>query len=546
MHSTAPAPAHPDAAPPAPVLRNPVLPGFHPDPSILRVGDDYYLATSTFEWCPGVRLHHSRDLVHWRALGGVLTGTRLLDLAGVPDSGGVWAPCLTYAHGLFHLFFTNVAAHGHGWWDTPNHITTAASVEGPWSDPVQVHSRGFDPSLFHDEDGRCWLLSMTADWHPEREPFAGIQIQEYDCAAGRPLGEPAVIYTGTEAGITEGPHVYRIDGWYYLMVAEGGTGYEHQVTVARSRELFGPYEADPNGAMVTAVERPDLPLQKAGHGSLVETQGGEWYLAHLTARPYTPLGRCVLGRETAIQRVEWSADGWPRVAGGVPHETVQAPDLPAHPFPDEDGTDHFDAPELGVHWSTLRRAATPDWADLASRPSHLRIVGGQSPHGTRTPSMVARRVTSPHCSLETAVEFAPVGFQQLAGVTAYYNSTNYYFLYLSRSREGRRELNLLSGDAGRRVVHPAASVVVDAERVGLRVTLDGERAVFAYDAGEGWRTLPVELDATILSDEYQAHQGVTAGRDHPGFTGAFLGLWVMDFGGDGAYADFDYATYTVG
>lgn len=549
MHSTAPAPAAvPDAAPPAhePVLRNPVLPGFHPDPSILRVGDDYYLATSTFEWYPGVRLHHSRDLVNWRVLGGALTGARLLDLAGAPDSGGVWAPCLTHAHGRFHLVFTNVAAHGHGWWDTPNYITTATDVEGPWSDPVAVHSRGFDPSLFHDEDGRCWLLSMTADWHPDREPFAGIQIQEYDCESGLLLGEQRIIYTGTAAGITEGPHVYRLDGWYYLMTAEGGTGYEHQVTVARSRDLFGPYESDPNGAMVTAVDRPDLALQKAGHGSLVATPAGEWYLAHLTARPYTPLGRCVLGRETAIQRVEWSGDGWPRVAGGIPHETVRAPELPAHPFPPEDPKDDFEDLELGPHWSTLRRPATPDWIDLGSRPSHLRVYGGQSPHGAITPSLVARRVTSPHCTLQAAVEFEPEGFQQLAGITAYYNSTNYHYLYLSRSREGgRRELNLLTGDGGRRVVHPAATVPIEAERVELRVTLDGERAVFAYDAGEGWRTVPVELDATILSDEYVSHQGVTEGRDHPGFTGAFVGLWVMDFGGDGAYADFDYATYTA-
>jgi xylan 1,4-beta-xylosidase len=537
-----------DEAAPAPVtppLRNPVLPGFHPDPSILRVGEDYYLATSTFEWYPGVRLHHSRDLVHWRTLGGALTETRLLDLAGTPDSGGVWAPCLTYAHGRFHLVFTNVAAHGHGWWDTPNHITTAESIEGPWSDPVAAHSRGFDPSLFHDEDGRCWLLSMTADWHPDREPFAGIQIQEYDCGSGRLLGAPRIIFTGTEAGITEGPHLYRIDGWYYLLTAEGGTGYEHQVTMARSRELFGPYTPDPDGAALTAVDRPDLPLQKAGHGSLVQTPAGQWYLAHLTARPYTPLGRCVLGRETAIQAVEWNAEGWPRVPGGIPHEVVPAPDLPPHPFAPEPAVDDFDGAELGPQWSTLRRAASREWIDLETRPSFLRISGGQSPHGGHTPSLVARRVTSPTCTLETVVEADPAGFQQLAGITAYYNSANYHFLCLTRSPQGRRELNLLTGDSGRRIAYPEAVIPVEAERVGLRVTLDGERAMFAYDAGEGWQTIPVELDATILSDEYASHQGVTAGRDHPGFTGAFVGLWVMDFGNDGGFADFDFASYTV-
>lgn len=232
------------------LIRNPVLPGFHPDPSILRVGDDYYIATSTFEWAPGVRVHHSRDLVHWRALGGILTDRRLLDLTGVPDSGGVWAPDLTYAHGLFHVVY-----------------------------------------------------------------------------------------------------------WYYLVVAEGGTGYEHGVTVARSRDLLGPYEPDPNGPMMTSRHDPTLALQKAGHGCLVRTQDGSWYLAHLAARPYTQRGRCVLGRETAIQRVEW-VDGWPRVAGGVPAVDVPAPDLPPHPWPESASS--------GVEWSTLRRPASPDWVhDLA-------------------------------------------------------------------------------------------------------------------------------------------------------------------------------------
>lgn len=316
-------------------IRNPILAGFHPDPSILRVGDDYYLATSTFEWYPGVLVHHSRDLVNWRSLGGIITDRRLLDLRGCGDSNGVWAPDLTYHDGQFHLVYSDVASFASGYWDPQNFLVTAEDITGPWSDPVKLHGRGFDASLFHDDDGTTWLLGMSADWRPGRDRFGGIEIQQYDSAARRLVGSPRILFTGSPVGVTEGPHLYRHDGWYWLITAEGGTSWEHQVTVARSRELFGPYEVDPDGPLLTSFGRPELRLQKAGHGSLVRTQNGEWYLAHLVGRPYSPLGNCVLGRETAIQRVEWPSDGWPRVAGGVPADEVVAPDLPAHPWPAE-------------------------------------------------------------------------------------------------------------------------------------------------------------------------------------------------------------------
>ncbi|SEN35495.1 xylan 1,4-beta-xylosidase [Actinacidiphila rubida] len=528
------------------VIRNPVLTGFHPDPSVLRVGDDYYLATSTFEWHPGVRIHHSRDLVHWRPLPGALGETRLLDLSGVPDSGGVWAPCLSYAHGLFHLVFTRVDNHHGGWWDAQNYVTTAPSPEGPWSDPVPVHARGFDPSLFHDEDGSCWMLSLTGDWRPRRDPFAGIQAQAWDCSASRLTGEVHMLFDGTDAGVTEGPHLYRRDGWYYLMTAEGGTAYDHQVTVARSRTLLGPYESDPAGPTLTSRGRPDLVLQKAGHGSLVETQTGEWYLAHLTGRPDSRLGRCVLGRETAIQRVDWTPDGWPRVAGGVPAEEVPAPRLPAHPFPAEPERDEFDGARLGPHWATLRRPATPDWADPSARRSHLRVHGGQSPRGLRSPSLVARRAGSLHCSLETSLEFRPADVRQLAGVTAYYDSRNWHFAYVTRDDEGRTVLSLLTCDDGDRIAYPAADFALPGTGpVELRVTLDGEHVLFDHRLEDGaWSALGPALNATILSDEYAGEKQAPDGRAaSPAFTGAFLGLWVQDIGADGAYADFDFATY---
>lgn len=541
-----------------PLIRNPVLPGFHPDPSILRVDADYYIATSTFEWYPGVRLHHSTDLVHWRPLGGALTERRLLDLTGAGDSCGVWAPDLTFVDGLFHLVYTDVSSFSSGYWDSQNYLITAPSPTGPWSDPVPLHARGFDAALFHDEDGTSWLLSMTADWRPGRNRFAGIQIQQYDRAARKLVGQEQVIFAGTDAGLTEGPHLYRKDGWYYLLVAEGGTSWEHQATMARSRDLFGPYEPDPAGALLSSLHHPDLPMQKSGHGSLVATPDGQWYLAHLVGRPYSRRGVCVLGRETAIQQVTWETGGWPRIAGGIPADVVPAPaggtPDPAGGTPDPvaDGQlrpvvdhDDFDGPTLGPDWSTLRRPATPDWVDLSTNPSHLRVHGGQSPVGRQRPSLVARRVTDRRCSLETTMRFRPASYRHLAGVTAYYNTRNWHYAYVSAGDDGQPVLEVLSCDSGRPTPHPACRTPLDGvERIGLRVVFDGAVVRFAYTTftAAGWRELPAELDATILSDEHAA-QIVDGEPEAWGFTGAFAGLWVQDLGADGAYADFDSATY---
>lgn len=533
-----------DVAAPTRTIRNPVLPGFHPDPSILRVGEDYYLATSTFEWYPGVRLHHSRDLVNWRPLGGILTEKRLLDLSGAGDSCGIWAPDLTYHDGRFYLVFTNVASFASGYWDPQNYVVWATDPAGPWSDPVALHSRGFDASFFHDTDGTTWLLSMSADWRkPDRDRFGGIIAQRYDRAAERLVGESHMIFAGTDAGITEGPHLYRVGDLYYLVTAEGGTILEHQVTVARSEHLLGPYQPDPAGPMLTSYGHPELTLQKAGHGSFVVTPAGEWYVAHLVGRPYAPSGNCVLGRETAIQPVVWQ-QGWPRVPGGVPADDIAAPDLPEHPWPAEPAVDDFDAPVLGPNWSTLRRPATPDWVSLSERPGFLRVYGGHSPVSRFRPSLVARRMTATRCEFSAVLEFTPESFRQLAGITAYYNTRNWHYLYLTREDDGRRVLEVRSCDSGRPIPYPDLQVdVTGAVRVGLRAVVDGAVLRFGYDTGDGWRMLPIELDTTILSDEY-ATRAVGGEPLAWGFTGAFVGIWVQDLGSDGGFADIDSARYT--
>ncbi|TDQ50780.1 glycoside hydrolase family 43 protein [Actinorugispora endophytica] len=525
-------------------IRNPVLTGFHPDPSILRVGSDYYLATSTFEWCPGVTLHHSRDLVNWRSLGGALTETRLLDLTGRRDSAGVWAPALSYRDGLFFLVYTNVDNYAGGFWDTPNYVTTAREITGPWSDPVTLHTRGFDPSFFHDEDGRSWMLSSAMDWRPGHNAFGGIVLQEFSVRDMALVGEARTIFEGTETGVTEAPHLYRHDGWYYLMTAEGGTTWKHQVTVARSRDITGPYEPDPAGPTLSARDRPELTLQKAGHASMVRTPHGEWYLAHLTARPLTRRGRCVLGRETALQQVEWSADGWPRVAGAVPRDEVPGPlGAAAHPWPETPAVDDFDEPGLRPEWSTLRRPASPDWVSLTERPGHLRVRGGQSPSGLSAPSLVARRVQHHRCVLEAAMEYRADAFQQMAGITAYYNTHQWHYLRVGHDERDGLFAGVLTSDRGR-VSEAGGRVGVEGwERVHLRAEIDGADLRFSIspDGGE-WTGLGPVLDASILSDEY-AEERVGDTTTLWGFTGAFLGMWVHDLTGAGRHADFDFCSY---
>lgn len=525
-------------------ISNPVLRGFHPDPSILRVGADYYLANSTFEWLPAVALSHSRDLVNWRPLGGLLREARLVDTAGDPDSGGVWAPCLSYHDGRFHLVYSDVKSLAGAFKDVRNQVVTAPRPEGPWSDPVPFPGHGFDPSLFHDDgpdgDGRSWALWLAWDHRPGRNPFSGILLQEWDTRAGRTHGPLHHIFAGTALGRTEAPHLYRRDGWYYLVTAEGGTSWEHTVTVARSRRITGPYAPDPDGPMLTSAGRPDLALQKAGHGSLVETTDGTWYLAHLTARPLEPLGPCTLGRETALQRVEWSAAGWPRVTGaagpGRPAVHVPAPGARRHPAPD---AVEFTGPRLPPTWLTLRRHAAPDWLDLTARPGVLRLSGGESLGSLHRQSTVGRRQREWDFTFDAEVDFTPASPLQMAGIAHYYNTRLWHYLHLSRDEQLGRVLRLGVCDRGR-YTEPVAPLAVPDGPVRLFLTGYGGRAVFGYAQGSEHRqTYGPPLDCTRLSDEYATEGDADSGHFSAwGFTGAFLCLTVQDLTGAGLTADF--------
>ncbi|HAA14114.1 MAG TPA: glycoside hydrolase 43 family protein, partial [Cytophagales bacterium] len=275
-------------------INNPILPGFHPDPSIIRVGTDYYLAVSTFEWFPGVQLFHSKDLANWELIGHALTRTSQLDMLGVGDSCGVWAPCLTYHEDTFYLVFSNVKNFDGLWKDTPNYLVTTQDIRGEWSEPIFLSASGFDGSMFHDEDGKKWFTSMLLD-HRDGKFFGGILLQEYDVQSEKLVGSEYRIFEGSDIGITEGPHIYKKDGYYHLITAEGGTEYGHAVSQARSKAITGPYEIHPENPIISSSHQLDWPLQKAGHGDIVDTPSGDWYAVCLIGRPLPGSKRCTLG-----------------------------------------------------------------------------------------------------------------------------------------------------------------------------------------------------------------------------------------------------------
>jgi xylan 1,4-beta-xylosidase len=532
-------------------IRNPILPGFNPDPSICRVGGDYYIATSTFEWFPGVQLHHSTDLVNWTLVTRPLSRAAQLDMRGNPDSGGIWAPCLSYADGLFWLVYTDVKRIDGNFKDTHNYIVTAPSIEGPWSDPVYVNSSGFDPSLFHDDDGKKWFLNMV--WNhishgvggqPKHPSFAGILLQEYDAKAGRLVGPVKNIFAGSDHGLVEGAHLYKKNGWYYLTTAEGGTGYDHVVTMARSRSLDGPYELHPNVHLITAKDAPDAPLQRAGHGQIVETPDGQVYHTHLCSRPLPGLRRSPLGRETAIQKCVWKDDGWLYLADGgqVPAVDVPAPTNAERRERPRIVRREFKGGALPAEFQWLRTPFAGRLFSTSVAPGALRLFARESIGSWYDQALVARRQEDFAFRAETSVAFAPENFQQMAGLTHYYNRHKFHFLGVTHDARRGRVLILLSCPGnwpdGKLEFPLREPVPVPQDGpVLLAAEVDGASLQFFWHDGTDWRSVGPVLDASVISDE--------GGRgEHGSFTGAFIGMAAFDTSGAGLPADFSYFEYT--
>jgi xylan 1,4-beta-xylosidase len=533
------------------MIRNPILPGFNPDPSIVRVGEDYYIATSTFEWFPGVQIHHSRDLANWTLVTRPLNRKAQLDMRGNPDSCGVWAPCLSYADGLFWLVYTDVKRFEGSFKDAHNYIVTAPAIEGPWSDPVYVNSAGFDPSLFHDEDGRKWFIQMQ--WNhrrkafntPGRHPaFDGILCQEWDAAAKKLVGPIHNIFGGTDLGLVEGAHLFRKNGWYYITAAEGGTGYDHAITMGRSRSVTGPYELHPDKYLITSKDAPEAVLQRAGHGQYVETPEGEVYHTHLCGRPLPPLRRCTLGRETALQKCVWGEDGWLRLVQGgmVPAVDVPAPDDAVTLEKPKTVSTDFDDARLPIDFQWLRTPEPERLFSLTERAGHLRLFGRESIGSWFEFSLVARRQEHHAFRAETVIEFSPDTYQQVAGLTHYYNRYKFHALGVTWHETLGRSLTIQScpGDyPGGRLTFPIDDgISLPQGRIHLAVEVYANDLQFFWHAEDQavWQPIGPVLDGGVVSDE----GGV---GEHGSFTGAFVGMFAFDLSGRGQIADFDHFSY---
>ena len=525
------------------MITNPILKGFNPDPSIIRVGDDYYIATSTFEWFPGVQIHHSTDLQNWKLIARPLSRLSQLDMKGAPDSCGVWAPCLSYDNETFYLVYSNVKSFAGVWKDTPNYLVTADNINGEWSDPVFLSSSGFDGSLFHDDDGKKWYLSMLID-HRKGKMFGGVTIQEFDIKTKKLAGQMFHIFKGSSLGLTEGPHLYKKDGYYYLLTAEGGTEYGHAATMTRSRDITGTYELSPHHPFISSRTHKDYYLQKCGHADLVQTKEGKWLTVFLTARPLTPQGLCILGRETAFETVDWPQNEWPVLGSGttVPRVEVPLNNTPANGLHLTKEIDNFDNPVLNINFQSLRIPVTEDWASLKARTGFLTLYGRESLSSFHKQSLLARRMQSLKMEAATCMDFFPENFQQMGGLVCYYNTAHFHYLHVTAANNGRRCLQIITHDHFEHIeAYDVPLSLPDTGFIYLKAALDGADLQFYYALKEReWIKAGAVLNAGILSDDYVREGG---SRYRPAFTGSFVGVCCQDLSGNNLPASFNWFSY---
>ncbi|WP_409021762.1 glycoside hydrolase family 43 protein [Dellaglioa sp. P0083] len=533
-------------------IKNPVLPGFNADPSMIRVDDTYYIANSTFEWFPGVRIHASKDLVHWNLLPSPLSTTTLLDMKGNPASGGIWAPDLSYADNKFWLVYTDVKITEGAFKDMTNYLTTSENILGPWSDPIKINGVGFDSSLFHDDDGKKYLVQQTWDHREYNHPFDGITLTEFDTETMKLDPKTArTIYRGTSVGLVEGPHLYKIKGKYYLFAAQGGTVFTHEEVVARSSSLDeNSFETEPEGPFITNFDTPDFYLQKQGHGALVQTLSDEWYYASLVSRPWNrknesahdPRGWSTLGRETSIQKVEWDENGWPRVVGGhggqveveAPIDAIETKAPKNHSQHDE-----FNSDQLDINWNTLRVPFTSKMGSYGQ--GKLDLVGQGSLANPFEVSMIARRWQAFNFDAETQIHFDPYNYQQMAGLTNFYNDKHWSWIFVTWNEKNGRVIEVAENNRGEYTSYlknDAIKIPDDVENVWFKTKVRKETYTYEYSFdGINWTTIDVELDAAVLSDDYVLQ---TSGGF---FTGAFVGLAAVDYSGYEEVATFDHFDY---
>jgi xylan 1,4-beta-xylosidase len=520
-------------------LTNPILPGFNPDASVVKVGSDYYLATSTFEWMPGVEIYHSRDLLNWQLVAEPLQTTQQANLVGNYNSGSIWAPHLSYAEGRFWLLVTDVKT-GTAFKDTLNYVLSSATIDGDWGKPVFVTASGFDPAFFHDDDGKHYIMSMLFDHRLEKPNFDGLVIQEYDIQQMTLVGKRQHFFYGTDLGVCEGPQIMKKDGWYYLLCAAGGTGYSHAATVCRSKSIYGPYELSPYHPFLTSKPNPTLALQKSGHASFIEVAPDEWYITHICARPLTERGNCTLGRETALQKIEW-LDGWPRLVNGTmyPDLQVEKPSIAATVAQQLDfsTTCDFHDTTLPHYFKTLRKPIDENFS-LTARPGYLRLFGEQSLSSLHRQTLLARRFQAFHFRAETQIEFNPKSFQQMAGLVLFYDTENWHYLHLSYDEETKEKILQVELCDVNHFSYASERIVIEANKpVCLAVEVNQATGQFYYKTDQLWHAIGTILPVDHLSDDYIKANGKLA------FTGAMVGICAQDMDDHSSFADFKFFNY---
>ena len=513
-----------DAPLPDGSYRNPILAGFHSDPSVVAARDRFYMVHSTFTFFPGIPVFESEDLVHWKQVGNAIHRPEQLDFDGLGVSRGVFAPAIEYHDGTFYVVNTSVDAGG-------NFIVTATDPAGPWSDPFWLPGiGGIDPSLFFDDDGKAYILNNDEPEVPVRyDGHRAIWLQEIDIATKQPFGPRKVLIDG---GVKpeqnpiwiEGPHLYKVDGWYYLNNAEGGTSVNHSQVILRSRDVWGPYQPYEHNPILTQrdldPERP-LPVTNAGHADLVKGPDGSWWAVFLASRNYG-IDHYNTGRETFLLPVTWK-DGWPTIlpqGEKIPY-VLAGPSFMRRPAEQAPMTgnftwrDEFDAPQLQLGWMSVRVPRQP-WFDFTARPGQLTIQPlAEGLDTLKNPAFLARRQQHLRFDASIALDVPQAG--TAAGIAAFQSEQYWYFLGVRRAGEGAELfVEKRGGEAPARVV--ASRAIAAGDALKLRISGDEGAYSFAFDAdGNGWQPLLENDDGTILSTD-------VAG----GFVGATLGPFARD------------------
>ena len=482
------------------LYKNPILPGFHPDPTVCRVGGDFYLVTSSFEYFPGLPIYHSRDLVHWAQIGNVLDRDSQLPLRAIKSSDGLWAPTLRHYNGTFYLTCNLVGGGG-------NFIVTSVNPAGPWSEPIWLNDYGIDGSMLFDTDGKIYYSRAATDGQN------GVFQAELDPVTLRPSTPFRKIweYIGEW---NEGPHLYKALGKYYVIVAAGGTEYGHHEVAARGDSPWGPFEACPFNPILMEKDNTESNIQSVGHADLVEGIDGSWWAVFLGMRPNH--GFSALGRETFLAPVKWTKDGWPII--GDHHHVALEMEAPAfmgpRPGPVSSRT-FFDRP-LGPEWIYVRNPERENYS-LSAKPGYLTLRGSETALGQVAPqTFIGRRQEDFKARVRCAMEFSPALENEEAGLCLRANDENYCQIALGRTG-GQWTVFVRTVLKSEAVVR--ASFSGGGARAYLEIAGDESRYRFSWsEDGEQWRVL-AEASASDVSPE-----------KIKSFTGAVIGMYATGNG----------------